>query len=413
VSYPRNAASPERVDIGAVVQISDGAVQTAGVAVKEIPFGSTEASGGGTITYSTDGIVIYTPTQAETDYTSFILIASKSGCIPASKTVVTSAASVAGRTLPADGSITAAVIADNAIDTATFATGTTIPRCTLVDTTTTNSDMRGTDSANTTTPPTVGAIADEVQTRTIARVTLVDTTTTNTDMRGTDNAALAETALSTATWTNNLAAALSPIRSNKAQAGASTTITLDASASAVDDFYVPCGIYLTGGTGAGQFRTIDSYNGTTKVADVSESWYVTPDNTTTFAIRPEGVAHADTRAINGNEISAGYLKSLADQYGTAGYVSAAVASMATDVITAAAVSAAAVTKIQSGLATAAELLLVKDRVSYCLTVLIGACADAGTSAETYVHAIGGETFTVDFTGLDATGNRTTTTLSKV
>ncbi len=37
--------------------------------------------------------------------------------------------------------ITAAKIADAAIDTATFATGTTIPRCTLVDTTTTNTDM--------------------------------------------------------------------------------------------------------------------------------------------------------------------------------------------------------------------------------------------------------------------------------
>lgn len=36
--------------------------------------------------------------------------------------------------------------------------------------------------------PTASAIADEVQTRTIARVTLVDTCTTNTDMRGTDGA---------------------------------------------------------------------------------------------------------------------------------------------------------------------------------------------------------------------------------
>jgi hypothetical protein len=42
-----------------------------------------------------------------------------------------------------------------------------------------------------TTPPTVSQVADEVQTRTIARVTLVDTTTANTDMRGTDNALLA------------------------------------------------------------------------------------------------------------------------------------------------------------------------------------------------------------------------------
>lgn len=40
----------------------------------------------------------------------------------------------------------------------------------------------------------------------ISRVTLVDTTTTNTDMRGTDSAALAATALSNATWTDAKAA---------------------------------------------------------------------------------------------------------------------------------------------------------------------------------------------------------------
>lgn len=82
--------------IGAVVQISDGAVQTSGVAVSVIPFGGTEAAGTGTVAYSTNGVVLYTPVQAETDYTSFVLIASKAGCIPASTTVVTSASATAG-----------------------------------------------------------------------------------------------------------------------------------------------------------------------------------------------------------------------------------------------------------------------------------------------------------------------------
>jgi hypothetical protein len=77
------------------VQISDGAVQTSGVAVKVIPFGQSEASGSGTVAYSADGVVLYTPTQAETNYTSFVLVASKSGCIPATVTVVTSAAGIA------------------------------------------------------------------------------------------------------------------------------------------------------------------------------------------------------------------------------------------------------------------------------------------------------------------------------
>jgi hypothetical protein len=95
--YPRNAASPERISIGPVVQISDGAVQTAGVTVRILPFGGSEADGGGTVAYSTDGIVVYTPTQGETNYTSFVLIAKKTGCIPANVTVVTSESTVSGR----------------------------------------------------------------------------------------------------------------------------------------------------------------------------------------------------------------------------------------------------------------------------------------------------------------------------
>jgi hypothetical protein len=95
--YPRNAASPQRISIGPVVQISDGAVQTAGVTVRVLPFGGSEADGVGTVAYSTDGVVVYTPTQGETNYTSFVLIAKKTGCIPADKTVVTSESTVSGR----------------------------------------------------------------------------------------------------------------------------------------------------------------------------------------------------------------------------------------------------------------------------------------------------------------------------
>lgn len=146
-------------------------------------------------------------------------------------------------------------------------------------------------------------------------------------------------------WTSTLAAALAPIRSGTAQAGDSTTITLDASASSVTNFYVPCGIYLTGGTGAGQFRTIDEYNGTSKVATVSEPWYTTPDNTTTFTVRPEGVAHVDLRQLGGNELSAGYLKAIADYYGINTKIPAHTESIATDAISADAVSAAAGAKI--------------------------------------------------------------------
>lgn len=76
------------------------------------------------------------------------------------------------------------------------------------------------------------------------------------------------------------------IRSNTAQAGASGTITLDASASATNSFYNNCLCFLTGGTGVGQCRFITGYVGSTKVATVNSAWATTPDNTTTFAILP-------------------------------------------------------------------------------------------------------------------------------
>ena len=85
----------------------------------------------------------------------------------------------------------------------------TVAHVTLVDTTTTNTDMRGTDSAatalslaivdgrtsailadtGTDIPAQISALNDfDPSSDTVARVTLVDTVTTNTDMRGTDGA---------------------------------------------------------------------------------------------------------------------------------------------------------------------------------------------------------------------------------
>jgi hypothetical protein len=93
--YPRNAASPPRLALGAVVQISDGAVQTSGVSVKVRPEGGAAAAGGGTVAYE-EGIVLYTPTQAETNYTAFAVIAYKTGCVPVSLAVVTTANATPG-----------------------------------------------------------------------------------------------------------------------------------------------------------------------------------------------------------------------------------------------------------------------------------------------------------------------------
>jgi hypothetical protein len=220
--YPRNAASPERISIGAVVQISDGAVQSSGVAVKVIPFGGSESSGAGTVAYSADGVVLYTPTQGETNYTSFILVASKTGCIPATVTVVTSAAGIASIVT----SVYAALPADHTVN---------------------------------------GSYG--------ARLLLAMNT--------------------------------------------------------------PREVKVTGGG--------------------------------------------------------------------SGHVAADVHAFQPDVIDAAAIAADAVTEIQG---------VMPDRLGYLLSILAGAISDAGTAAETYQITLNSSTFTVDFSGLDATGNRTGATLTK-
>lgn len=93
--YPRNAASPERIAIGAVVLIADGTVQTSGVSVSVRGQGGASGAGAGTIAFD-NGILEYTPTQGETDFTSFVVVAFKTGCIPVSQTIITSASATPG-----------------------------------------------------------------------------------------------------------------------------------------------------------------------------------------------------------------------------------------------------------------------------------------------------------------------------
>ncbi len=82
------------------------------------------------------------------------------------------------------------------------------------------------------------------------------------------------------TWGQVLRAALT-------QAGSgSTSIVLDAAASAVDDIYNGLAVAITSGTGAGQARLITDYNGTTKTATVDRAWITTPGASATFVLMP-------------------------------------------------------------------------------------------------------------------------------
>jgi hypothetical protein len=118
---------------------------------------------------------------------------------------------------------------------------------------------------------------------------------------------------------------LKPVRSGICQASSSSSITLDASASSVDDFYKGTRIYLVSGGGAGQSRLCTAYNGTTKVATTEPNWITNPTGASTnFAVLED----ASTPAIGTSGIVAASF--------AAGAVNAAV--LASDAITAAKVA---------------------------------------------------------------------------
>jgi hypothetical protein len=94
------------------------------------------------------------------------------------------------------------------------------------------------------------------------------------------------------------------IRSGTAQAGAAATITLDAGASATNNLYQNCTIFIRSGTGAGQSNVIASYVGSTKVATVANTWATNPDATSVFTIAAFGpVNGASLGALTGAQIA--------------------------------------------------------------------------------------------------------------
>jgi hypothetical protein len=111
--------------------------------------------------------------------------------------------------------------------------------------------------------------------------------------------------------------ALVPVRAGTAQAGAATTITLDAGASASDDFYNNHLLVITAGTGAGQARFITDYVGATKVATVA-TWVTNPDATSVFVLLPFSAIPGATAPTAAQVADAVWEEAIADHSGTAG-----------------------------------------------------------------------------------------------
>ena len=79
------------------------------------------------------------------------------------------------------------------------------------------------------------------------------------------------------------------LASGTAQAGTPTTITLAASESATDNIFNGDRVVIVGGTGLSEHGIIVSYDGTTKIATMSQSWVITPDATSEYDLVPADV----------------------------------------------------------------------------------------------------------------------------
>jgi hypothetical protein len=211
--YARNNATPRPITVGPVVQISDGAVQTSGASVEVSKDGGSFTAGGGTLAVS-NGIHSYTPTQGETDCDSLRINVYKTGCIPATAQAVFSASATFGyagtdqskianvsSTQNLSGTTIKAVTDGVTVTTNNDKTGYSLTQAfpsnfsalaiTAGGAVTVGANNDKTGYALTQAFPSNFAALGINGSGHISRVTLVDTTTTNTDMRGTNNAALA------------------------------------------------------------------------------------------------------------------------------------------------------------------------------------------------------------------------------
>ena len=163
------------------------------------------------------------------------------------------------------------------------------------------------------------------------------------------------------------------------------------------------------------FQVYDKSQTVLMVANVVNASALAADAVAEIAdgIWDEATAGHTTAGTYGGRIVRATNSNVEVQITGSNHVAADVHAFQTDVIDSSAIAASAVTEIQSGLATSANLLIVNDGVGFLTSVLMGTISNAGTATETLVQTFNLASYTVAFTGLDATGNRTGVTRTKV
>ena len=265
------------------------------------------------------------------------------------------------------------IVSSGAITTS----GGAVSNVTLVATTTTNTDMRGTDGANTTTPPTSAQIADAVWDESLGAHTTAGST-------GKALKQIKEGVISAESSVNDLSS--------------TTTTFVTSLTEATDGFYQDKVIVFISGTLTGQARHIDTYVGSTKSITVSKAFTSAPANADEFlilAIHEYGI----------DEIQAGL--------STSAEIAALNDITATDVWAAATRTLTAGTNLND-LSTTDILGMAyegsedfQDFLRLMRAVLLGKTTGAGTGTENFRDA--GDTKNRVVSSIDANGDRTAIT----
>ena len=106
---------------------------------------------------------------------------------------------------------------------------------------------------------------------------------------------------------NSFGQMLNNTRANVATGGALGSITLDAGASIVNDFYNGALVFISKGLGIGQTRVITAYDGVTKIASVQPNFAVAPGALSEYVIIPASSIPISS-IVNGvwNELTTGH-----------------------------------------------------------------------------------------------------------
>ena len=135
------------------------------------------------------------------------------------------------------------------------------------------------------------------------------------------------------------------------------------------------------------------------------------------AVWDEATSGHTTAGTYGGQIVRSTNSNVEVQVTGSNHIAADVHEFQPDVITSAATDATFVAEVQNGLATSAALATVDNlvdllvsRSGYQMSILAGAISNAQDAAEAYSITLDGSTYSVTYSGLDASGNRSGATL---